>query len=79
MSDLARQRAALERLSAANAAVIEARLCGDGEALTRHRAEADAASAELKRLQGDRPSGPRCGHSVCSQRFIDTGDARCTR
>ena len=21
--------------------------------------------------------GPRCGHSVCSQHYIDTGDPRC--
>lgn len=23
------------------------------------------------------PTGPTCGHSACSQNFIDTGDASC--
>jgi len=31
---------------------------------------------------GDRPravKGPRCGHSICSQNYIDTGETRCVQ
>ncbi len=36
-----------------------------------------AAPVEPIDADGCPPAGPACGHSACSQNFIDTGDAKC--
>ena len=73
---LKRANPTLAELEAADACGATVMWCGTGDGYTKSRAVL-VVEKPWATLIMDAPCGPACGHSACSQNYIDTGDVRC--